>query len=419
MPITEKEKQSATVVSLDSVLSDIDDTADAFNEFRSGFDEGEEPGTIRAYELTIDERGNIGTRRTQTRLGAWPIDAHKFDELCQMLIDQFMLPTQTYMAVRLVAVDPKKSGYALNRIVMLKKALKKESSSTPVDSTASIMKAMQEMNERNMEMFRRMQPAPAEKTDTMAEINKMMAFAQAMNAPMMGMLSTLLPALAGRPAPAAADPFGSITGLLDVAERISDMRGGGSGGDDNSFAGIVRAVTPLVTPALQALPAIAAMMPKPAPVLLPAAPRPAAPSPSVPTQAATQAANPTPAPTPAQPMQPTDIPSGDSAMLAQLKPQIDSLVAMAEQKSDPTGSADLVFDQIFSDPRLSDDDFEKLAGFVDNEQFITYVQLINPAAKLHVEWFEIFKTQIVKRLDEQDAAPEVPGMHAPTVVKTN
>jgi hypothetical protein len=399
--ISAEEKEGATLIPLERILHGEDDTEAAFNEFRESFQTGEEPGVVRAWELTIDERGNVGTTRMQNRLGSWPIDAYKFDELCSMLIDQYMEPNQTRMAVRLTGTRKEQSGYVFNKIVMLKRAMKKESSSDAKESTASIMKMMQEMNERNMALFARLQQQQPDKPDTMAEIQKMMAFAQAMNAPMMGMLQSLLPALAGRPVPAASDPFASVGSLLDVAERLSDMRGGSdSGGDDHSFAGIVRAVTPLMKPALEALPAIAAMQAQRPAIAAPARPVASTAAPARPVASAPAA----PASPSTPPVQLTDLPSGDSAMLAQLKPQIDSLVAMAQQGSDAVGAADLIFDQVFLDPQLPEELYEKLANFVDSEQFVNYVMILNPAAKPHAAWFEAFKKQVVLRLTTEDGA---------------
>jgi hypothetical protein len=408
--ISDDEKKGATLVAIEGLLSDVDDTETAFNDFKSSFDSGQEHGTIKAWELQIDERGNVGTTKMQQRLGSWPIDAYRFDEICQLLINEFMLPGQHRMAVRLVGTRPMQPGYVFNKIVMLKRPIRSESSSNTSENTASIMKIMQENNERIIAMVQRMQ-APVEKPDTMAEVQKMMAFAQAMNAPMMGLLQTLLPALAGRaPAPAAGDPFGSLDSILNVAERISDMRGGGesAGGDDNSVAGILRAITPLAKPALEALPAIAAMQAasRPAPRVIQAPARPAAPNP---TAQPTQVSPPAPAPIPSGPtVQPTDIPSGDSAVLAQLKPQIDQLVLMASQGSDATAAADLIFDQIFMDPNLPEEIFERLAGFVDSNTFVNYVCVMNPQAKPHAAWFEAFKTQIVKRLEAETQSAEDP-----------
>jgi hypothetical protein len=410
--ITDKEKESATIIPLERLLSGEDDTEAAFNDFRASFDSSDEPGVVRAWELQIDERGNVGTTRMQNRLGSWPIDAYKFDELCQMLIDQYMDVTQTRMAVRLCGTRKEQTGYVFNKIVMLKRALKKESSSNASDSTASIMKMMQEMNERNMAMFARLQAPKEEKPDVMGEIQKMMAFAQAMNGPMMSMLQSLIPALAGRPAPADKDPFSSIGGLLDVAERLSDLRGGGGeGGDDNSLAGILRAVTPLAKPALEALPAIAAMAarnspPAPARIAAPQSVRTPPPG-SVPTPApAGPSGNGAARTPPPSNIQPTDIPSGDSEMLAQLKPQIDALVAMAAQGSPATDAADLLFDQVFM--TVPDEIFEKLAGFVDSDTFVNYVIVMNPAAKPHAAWFEAFKAQIVKRLNDETTSVDTP-----------
>jgi hypothetical protein len=423
--ISDDEKKTATLVAVDSILSDVDDTEAAFNGFRESFNTGEEPGTVRAWELMIDERGNIGTTKTQTKLGAWPVDAYTLDELCKMLIDQYMTPDQYRMAVRLVGTDPRKSGYSFNKIIMLKRAIKKESSSNGSESTASIMKMMQEMNERNMAMIARLQ-APEAKPDTMAEINKMMAFAQSMNAPMMTMLQSLLPALVGRPAPAASDPFTGIAGIFDVAERLSDLRGGGgeSGGDNNSVASIIRAIAPLAKPALEALPAIASMQAANRPPALAPAPARAGPPgsgttagtqrPPPPGSVPTQPTPPKAAPAPPGPtIHPTDIPSGDSAVLAQLKPQIDSLVAMATQGSDATGAADLIFDQVLSDPRLDEKDFEKIAEFIESDNFTKYVIVMNPAAAPLKDWFDAFKAQIVKRLDEAETDSSTPTPVAP------
>lgn len=409
--ISQEEKDSATLVPLERLLTGEDDVEAAFNEFRGSFHTGDEPGMVRAWELQIDERGNVGTTKMQQRLGAWPIDAYQFDELCGMIVEQYMDASSNRMAVRLVGTKPEQTGYVFNKIVMLKRALKKESSSVPVDNTASIMKAMQEMNERTLEMFRKMQPQATEKPDTMGELQKMMVFSQSMNAPMMTMLQSLLPALVGRPAPSAGgNPFESLGGLLDVAERLSDMKGGGgSSGNDDGWAGILRAITPLAKPALEALPAIAAMQARQPPRIIPAPARPAVATPVTATTTSIPSGpkptfDPTATPTPL-----TDLPSEDSAMLAQLKPQIDSLVTMAEQGSDATGAADLIFDQVLSDPRLPDEVFEKLAAFIDSDKFLPYVTVLNPAAKPHATWFETFKTQIIKRLNEEDQAADEPA----------
>ena len=408
--ISSEEKESATLIPLDRLYNPEDDAEAAFNDFRETFQSGDDPGQVRAWELSIDDRGNVGTRQMQTRLGSWPIDAYKFDELCEMLVAQYMSPEKPVMAVRLCGTKKDETGFKFNKIVLLKRPIKKESSREGSESTGSLLKMMQEMNERNMAMFARMQAPPPEPKDPMVEIQKMMAFSQSMNAPMMTMLQSLLPALAGRAQPVAGgDPFAGLSGMMDFAERIADMRGTGGGDSDTGLAGIIKAVMPAVVPALQALPAIAAMAPKQAPaprLVAPAAPtaRPANPI-SIPTAA--------PPPAPSGPANLTDIPTGDQDMLAQLKPQIDQLVTMAEQKSDPTGAADLIFEQVFLDPRLPEEIFGRLAEFVENPQFVNYVTIMAPLAKPHVAWFEAFKAQIIKRLDEEATGVDDPTSLAP------
>src|SRR5882757_5003982 len=122
--ITQEEKDTATLVPLERILSDVDDAESAFNDFRESFQTGDEPGIVRAWELIIDERGNVGTTKMQTRLGSWPIDAYNFDELCQMIVDQYMTPDQTRMAVRLVGTRREQTGYVFNKIMLLKRAFK-------------------------------------------------------------------------------------------------------------------------------------------------------------------------------------------------------------------------------------------------------------------------------------------------------
>lgn len=420
--ITPEERETATLIPLGSVLSGEDDTEKAFEDYRAGFHEGEEPGVVRAYELLIDERGNVGTRQMQNRLGSWPIDAYKFDELCAMLIEQFMDPGQNRMAVRLTGTKKDQSGYMFNKIIMLKRpqGVKKETSSNTGESTASILKLLQENNERMIAMFQRMQPAQEQKADPMAELQKLMTVSAALNGPMNQMLQLLIPALAGRPLPAAQDPFASMSGMLDVVEKLKDISGGGGNDSDDGVVGIIRALTPLAKPALEAIPALAALAPRqlpPAAVVNPA-PRPntgagggAGPMRAPATGSAPAAPPPNVGAGGGAPIQPTDIPTGDSQMLAQLKPQIDQLVAMATQGADPVAAADLVFDQVFLSPQLPEQIFEQLADFVDNEKFLSYVTTMNPAAKPHAAWFESFKTQIVQRLNVEDEA--APAENAP------
>lgn len=89
-------------------------------------------------------------------------------------------------------------------------------------------------------------------------------------------------------------------------------------------------------------------------------------------------------------------------MFAQLKPQIDSLVAMAAQGSDPAGAADLLFDQVIME--LPDMYYEKLADIFGGENFVKQAAVFNPAVSSHAEWFTKFRARVLERYEQEDSA---------------
>jgi len=66
----------------------------------------------------------------------------------------------------------------------------------------------------------------------------------------------------------------------------------------------------------------------------------------------------------------------------------------------------LIFDQVFLN--LSDEDYERLANFVDSPQFLNYVKIINPAASAHADWFATFQAQIIKHLNADETQQPTP-----------
>lgn len=407
--------EAVTVIPADDIP--LDDIEGAFEEWRSSFDSGEEVGKLRAFQIPLDERGNVmATAKNQIRLGSWPIDLYDYDALCAMLIRDFM-PPERVLAVRLVGTQAGQRGVRFNKIVVLRAPKDAPTPGRPGGESvdmAGLMRSIQENNERMLSHFRAMQPA-APQRDSMEEIQRMLIFSKTLNEPMMQMLTALLPALAGRPAPAASNPFEGISGILDVAEKLADLRSGGGGDDgDSDWLKALKAVVPLAKPALEAIPAVLAQKPPAAvPARLPApgaasAPRQPAPG-SQPTQSQ-------PAPTqPAAPAaQATDIPSGDSQVFAQLKPQIDTLVQMATEQPDPkaaVAAADFLYDNMIS--TLPDEFYDRLYEVVHSDNFIKNASVFNPGVTQHTAWFAAFKTQVLKRYDDEEAAamsqPTEPG----------
>jgi hypothetical protein len=418
---TDERREAVTYIAADD-LPQPDDIDAAFEEWRTGFATGEEPGKLRAYQIPLDERGNpIATAKNQIRLGSWPIDLYGFDELCTMLIRDFM-PPEKVLAVRLLGIRTGHAGLQFNKIVILKSP-RFNTDGTAVspagESVTSLMKAIQDANERTLALVRSMQPPPQPDN----QLERVLTLSQQLNAPMNALMAQLLPALIGRPA-GGMDVSG-LGALLDVATKIADLRGGGgSESTGNDIVDTIRAIIPIAKPALEAIPAIlqsrAALpqarqpggatpalagpsqgVPRPMPVPGVTPPRPASPPPgSVPTQPAPAAVGVTPAP------QIGDIPSEDQAMFAQLKPQIDSLCQMAAGGSDAIGAADLLFDNVIME--LADDVYAKLADLIEGPNFITQAAVFNPAVLTHQAWFQQFQQQISKRYDDEEKPESVP-----------
>lgn len=409
--------EAVTVIPADDIP--LDDIEGAFEDWRSSFDSGEEVGKLRAFQIPLDERGNVmATAKNQIRLGSWPIDLYDYDSLCAMLIRDFM-PPERVLAVRLVGTQAGQRGVRFNKIVVLRAPKDAPTPGRPPGGEAvdmaGLMRSIQENNERMLAQFRAMQPAQPQR-DPMDEMQRMMIFSKTLNEPMMQMLTALLPALAGRPVPAASDPFAGFSGLLDVAEKLADLRGGSGAGDDSDsdWLKALKAIVPIAKPALEALPAVLAQKPATAPQ-----PRLAGPAangaarPPVQPAPGSQPTQPQPA-AQAQPAQATDIPSGDSQVFAQLKPQIDTLVQMATEQPDPqaaVAAADFLYDNMIS--TLPDEFYDRLYEVVHSDNFIRNASVFNPGVTAHVAWFTAFKAQVLKRYDDEEAAaisqPTEPG----------
>lgn len=403
MPLTAEDRALATVV--EGEFIDSDDIERDFLQWRTELDQGGEPGKVRAYRLQIDERGNIGTTKTQTRLGAYPADAYSVDELCSLLMREYLEPGTNKLAVRLIGSRPGQRGTVFNKVILLQRPNTEAPGAAGArESTATLLKAFNDAQAQTLDLIRRMTPQQ-QSGGGLDHLKELLAVSAMINKPNQDLMASLLPALIGR-APAAAapaDPFSSLTQLVEAAERIAQLRGGEGGGDD-SLAGILRAITPLVEPALKALPAIA-MARQAAPRALPGPRAPGAVPGSPAGAPGAPAAAPSPPPGPPRaPVTISDIPSGDVEVFAEVKPQIDAAVMMASQGGNPVTAADALFDDYLLDEDLSDKVYAKVTAIIARENFVDYAAAFNPAVKQHAEWFQAFRAQIVKRVAEENAA---------------
>lgn len=396
---TAEERATATLIPA-VAFDDVDDVENAFHKWREGLDSSEEPGLVRAFELQIDERGMVSTTKMQTRLGSWPIDSYSFDELCSMLTRDFMDKNAQRMAVRLVGTRAGNFGGpgAFNKIVILKRRQNNGGEETK-ETTAALMRTIQENNERMLAQFKSMLPQRQE-TDATSELQRILQLSALINKPMQDLMGQLLPALVGRPPAAERDPFTGLSGLIDVAGKLAELRGGGGNGEGDTgpeWLQALKAVVPLAKPALEAIASQRpVMMPPPQhPAISAPGPIPAGPSAATPTQP-TQTVPPRPAGT----MSMGDIPSGDIQVFAQLKPQVDALLQIAKDGGDPVGAADLMFDEMILS--LPDEFYDKLGDMFARENLVHQLAVFHPAVLQHREFFEKFKKQVDARFTKED-----------------
>lgn len=411
-------------------FEEVDDVERAFEDWRAAVDQSEEPGRIRAFELQMDERGNVATTKMQIRLGSWPIDSYSFDELCTMLTRDFMDVGKNVMPVRLIGSRPGQRGVHFNKIVLLKRSVTK-----PVEeereSTAALLRAINEGNEKMAMMWQRMQAPAAAPPDAMAQMQQMLGLAAIINKPNQELMSVLIPALVGRPAPVQADPYAGFGSMLDGVSKIAAVmagRGEDEGGeDDPDFVKILKAVTPLAKPALEAIPHIAAArMAQPAPIaaLPPGATGPGNP-PRPPAPAQQRTIDPTAVPSTPQPARPDLMATApparptllreDGEMYHLIKPVVDSLVVSASQGMKPELAAKVFFrDTMMNLPQ--EEWYGQICEAVESDTFVDELQFYNATTQAHRDWFSAFRTELIKYITQADAG-ETEKAPVATIVK--
>lgn len=407
---TADERREAVTILPGGDYNPEDDISDAFEGWRNATDETQIPGKVSAWQIPMDDRGvPQPTAKHQIRLGAWPIDAYKFDDLCEMLKRDFMTP-EKILCVRLIGSRSGERGTQFNRVVILRATNDepKNNGAQQSENLSMLMKTIQESNERTLALIQRMQPQKQE-TDATTELQRILQLSALINKPMQDLMATLLPALIGRPAAAVTDPMAGLSGLIDVAGKLADLRGGGGGESDSDapeWLQALKAVVPLAKPALEAIASqrpvavlpqgrIAAQVSGPQLAPIPAGPT-VAPGVSAATPTQPQA----PQPAPAGTMSMGDIPSGDIQVFAQLKPQVDSLLQIAKDGGDPVAAADLLFDEMILE--LPDELYDKLGSMFEREKLVNQLAVFHPGVLQHREFFEKFRKQVDLRFTKED-----------------
>lgn len=401
-----------------------DDIEAAFQEWKQQTENTETKGHVRVFRIPLDDKGQPSySSKNQARLGSWPIDLYTFDELCSLLVKDYMLPGEKMMAVRCMGTIDGKPGLAFNKIWILQRPNSADTQPTPAsganDPMSAAIRAMMETQESTMRTMQAMlqgrdSGSGGGGANSVQQMMQLAVLMKTLNEPMV----TMMTAIMGRgPLPAAggAAPGSDLKSLLEGLALLDDLRGGRGGGGSET-ADIIRAVSGIAGPTLQMIAASRANNPVPARrIAQPRAPvtvaQPAQPAPNpAPNPAPTPLAdfpgstptNPAPQGQPAvtDPNTPTD-PQANN-MFAQVKPQIDSLVQMAAQGADPLETANLFFDEVMLP--LEDKEYGKICDLVMDTGFLGKISVFNPAVKQYAHFFTAMRDRIVARINEEDAA---------------
>lgn len=403
-----------------------DDIQAAFDSWRDGLADSESPGSIRVFRVPMDAQGNASHSASgQVRLGTWPVDHYTFDTLCDKIVKEFMLPTESMMAIRLIGTMTGKSGVKFNKIVTLQRpnVLGGPVPGMPKDSVSEIMGAIQASNERMFRMIQEMKGGSAAPSEGMStQLMQMVAMMTALNKPVTDMMAPMFAALAGRPLPAPG-PSSSMKDTLEtlmMADKFLARRGGGGGPPEPDWMKLTTAVAGVAKPLLEMAAANSAQgtrnrralaapqNPQPA---QPAQPAPAAPLP-VHAPAGVDLSRPSPLPpgsltpgpsidTPSSQIPQGGNPQETQGMFAETKHQIDALVEVAASGADPVAVANLFFEETMLD--MKDDDYSKLAASIESDNFMTALTVYNVRARDHAEWFGALRAQLIHHIKAADA----------------
>lgn len=386
---------------LDATSTDPDLDA-AFQAFRDEIADGETlEGTISAYKLPMDREGNvIAKSKKQAFLFTCPTGGVSLIDIITRIKRDFIRPGETAITVRLAGNRPGRRGSEFNKILYIER--ENEAAAAPVSSSPDIiqmLRAMQEMNaqaiqrqesftqrllEMQLQIAQARQPvgtAPAVSSDPMVMMEKMM---------LMQTMMSKFAAITNAPATAATatDPMTQLLGTLKMMKEVQSFMGtGGAESDDNSFAGILKALAPIAAPGLTLLAENARNARARAPAQLPrAAPAKAAPS----------------APTAEAQLVSESQEENTDMFMSLLRPQLKTLCEMAAEGTDAAAAADLVMDQV---PDSADGFLSDLVSDENASLFQGKITALCADCKNHAEWFEQLRVCLDSYYTDPDNKP--------------
>lgn len=364
------------------------DSESSWDDWIESLKGSEHPGVVRAYRIPLDADGNpsVAKGSRQILLGTWPHQQFSYDDLIAKIKVEFLKPGET-AAIRFAGTQPGRRGVVFNKIVTLQRAADSGSAiatSGGLDSVG-LLRAFQEATAAQQAMTERLLASRAEPAKPMSESVKEWL---AILAPILG---PAVLAMVNRPKE-KSDLEGLIGAVLKL-KGLADDAGGGRD-DDSSTMSIIKAVAP---EGLKLLTAIAQNQ-QPRPALPVSGAR------RVVRRVAPPIDHKQPAPQPA-PTPPPEPATEVDPMLAQLKPQLDTLAEMAQQGADPAEVAKLVLETLPS----TDEVDEQVLKLVSSPESFGRLYILSPAFGTQREWGEKLRLAILAEFPEEESPAPASG----------
>lgn len=378
---------------VDNPLMPLDDldTEESWDSWIDDLKTSEASGTVRVYKLPLDSDGNptMAKGARQILLMSCPHQQYSFDDLIDHVKLNFLQPGEM-ATLRILGTRSGHRGVMFNRMVPVQRAASgaNHSPESAGSNVLGVIQAMQTQTRQQTEMLERIMRG--ERTAEPAAPKESIKEWLTVLAPIAGPIIT---AWLARPAPKS-----DLEGLIGAMVKLKDLTGdgGGSGNEEDTTLGIVKAVA---GPGLQLLNTLAQNHGQNVPHRIRHVPASAKTATLPPANGvATSAASAQPVPeSPPVPPASQSAASETDPMLAQLAPQLEQLAAMAEQGADPAEVAKLVMDMLPN----NDDLDQRLYGLLSDTSSFARLKLMAPKMQQFSEWFEKLRVAMLAEFEEE------------------
>jgi hypothetical protein len=359
------------------------------------------------YRIPTNEKGDpVPNARNQAELFSAALDLYTFDEVINRVRREFMPPGMAVTTVRLMGTKKRSEnspgGIVFNQIVTVEKSAN-EAIGQAKESTAELMRVIQESAQRQMEMLERVMGnrTQSDPLDNMAKLGALMTT----------MMTPLLTAIGG-----GGGSRSSMKELMEMLVIAKNLGGGDGGGlksrleeitllkslatelggegneDGDTPAGIIKAVSPLAGPIMEALAAFQKNQAESKALAREKlATRKRLTTVTDTTSAGGERGKSIEQSADAQ-RQKSATPQGsaslvnneDEFMLKLIREQLGTLTEVAAENGDPVPLAAMLIEGI---PEEYD---EKVLAFLENKNCLAVLESLHPKVKEHRDWFARF-----------------------------